>query len=442
MSNQFPGDYSLLEVSLYSLDESQKIDIKPLVLEINIYESIVSSALQAELAIQDIGENLISSLPIVGQERVEIYVSSDAKYYRLNFSIYQIDSRVMKEKNQVYVMSCISIEGLRNENFRICERVDGVKSNDLIKDILSRNQFSAKSFDADDTVFPFNMYVPNWRPFDLFNWLSTRSVPEYKKDSIGFLFYETFEGFKFKSIDYLLSQDEYPRKGVKYTFFQGNTKALGVDEKDKYRISNYSAPKAFNIYDDLRRGAFSHNSIYLDVNRATYRVFKTTADDFWDKSSHLEKTKPFVTGGSAQLLERGSRFIYRPSTINTWGQWQDDQPQLGTENVDEVNKNFEKSFYRYYFLQYSQLDVAVPGDLRVRAGDVINISIPSPKKAEGNRVQEDERISGRYMVSAIKHTLNRSELQTYITLSRDSYGGKSLPDVEQLNIQVNLDGSN
>ena len=217
---------------------------------------------------------------------------------------------------------------------------------------------------------------------------------------------------------------------------------MGVDEKDKYRISNYSATKAFNIYDDLRRGAFAHNSIYLDVNRATYRVYKTTADDFWDKSSHLEKTKPFVTGGSAQLLERGSRFIYRPSTINTWGQWQDDQPQLGTENVDEVNKNFEKAFYRYYFLQYSQLDVAVPGDLRVRAGDVINISIPSPKKAEGNRVQEDERISGRYMVSAIKHTLNRSELQTYITLSRDSYGGKSLPDVEQLNIQVNLDGSN
>lgn len=442
MANQFPGDFSLLEVNLYTINESQKIDIKPLVLEINLYESILSSTLQATIAIQDIGQNLISSLPIVGQERIEIYISSDGFYYRLNFYVYKIDGRTMKEKNQVYVMSCISLEGLRNENYRICERVDGVKSNDLIEDILRRNRFSTKALDADDTVFPFNMYVPNWRVFDLFNWLSTRSVPDYKKDSIGFLFYETFDGYKFKSIDYLLDQVEYPRKGVKYTYFQGNTESVGVDGKSKYRITNFASPKVFNIYDDLRRGAFSHNSIYLDVNRATYRVFKTTADDFWDKSSHMEKTKPFVSGGSAQLLERGSRFIYRPSTISTWGQWDDEQPETGTDNIDEVNKNFEKAFYRYYFLEYSHLDISVPGDLRNRAGNIINVSIPSPKKSEGNRVTEDERLSGRYMVSAVKHTLNRSELRTYITLSRDSYGGKSLPDIEKLGSQVNLDGSN
>ena len=150
----------------------------------------------------------------------------------------------------------------------------------------------------------------------------------------------------------MLDQDEYPRKGVKYTFFQGNTLGSGVDEKDKYRISDYSTPKAFNIYDDLRRGAFAHNCIYLDVNRATYRVFRTTADDFWDDSSHLEETKPYVTAGSAQLLERGSRFIYRPSTISTWGQWEENQSQEGTDNVDEVNKNFEKAFYNLHFEVY------------------------------------------------------------------------------------------
>ena len=97
MANQFPGDFSLLEVNLYTSSESQKIDIKPLVLEINLYESILSSALQSTVTIQDIGENLISSLPILGQERIEIYISSDGFYYRLNFNIYNIDGRVMQE---------------------------------------------------------------------------------------------------------------------------------------------------------------------------------------------------------------------------------------------------------------------------------------------------------------------------------------------------------
>jgi hypothetical protein len=440
MANQFPGDFSLLEVSLYSIDESQKIDIKPLVLEINIYESIFSSALQAEFAIQDIGENLISSLPIVGQERIELYISSGKKYYRLNFSVYKIDGRTMQEKNQVYVMSCVSIEALRNENFRICERIDGRKSNDIIKDILGRNNFSSKSLETDDTVFPFNMYVPNWRVFDLFKWLSVRSVPEYKKDSIGFFFYETIDGYKFKSVDSLLDQQSYPSKEIKYSFYQGNT---GNSSSEKYRIGNFASPKAFDIYDDLRRGAFCHNAIYLDVNRATYRVFKTTADDFWDKSSHLEDTKPFVSGGAAQMLSRGSRFVYRPSTISTWGQWNEEQTDKEKENIDEINKNYEKAFYRYYFLEYNQLDISIPGDLSNRAGNVINVSIPSPKKSPDNKVQRDERISGRYLVTSIKHSiLNRSELRTYITLSRDSYGGKSLPDINLTGRQVNLDGTN
>ena len=55
MANQFPGDFSLREVFLYSVYHNQKIDIKNLVLEINLYESVMSSALQAEILIQDIG---------------------------------------------------------------------------------------------------------------------------------------------------------------------------------------------------------------------------------------------------------------------------------------------------------------------------------------------------------------------------------------------------
>ena len=443
MANQFPGDFALKEVNLYSMNESQKIDIKPLVLQIDLYESIFSSSIQATISIQDIGQNLISSLPIIGQERIEIIMTTDSSYYTLNYYIYSIDSRSMKEKNQVYVMHCVSIEALRNENFRVCERIDNIKSEKIIENVLRTNAFSTKPLEIDKTVFPFDMYVPNWRPFDLFNWLSTRSIPEFKKDSIGFLFFETLEGFKFKSIDTLLNKKIYPTEKITYTYFQGNTAAIAVDDNDRYRIMNYNSPKAFNIYDDLRRGAFAHNCIYLDVNRATYRVFKSTADEFWNQSEHLGKLKPYSSGGPAQLLSRGSRSIYRPSTISTWGAWDDEIEDVGKENIDEVNKNFEKAFYRYYFMEYNQLDIAVPGDLRNRAGNIINVSIPSPKKSSNNKVVQDERMSGKYLVSAVKHSiLNRSELRTFITLCRDSYGGKSLPDDFYKGGQINLDGTN
>lgn len=439
-SYEFAGDFSLLEVNLYPLN-GQKINIKPLVLEITLYESVFSSALQAELSIQDIGKNLINTLPLVGQERVEIIISSDGFYYTLNYYIYSIDGRAMKEKNQVYIMHCVSIEAMRNENFRICERIDGRLSHEYIGEILKRDNFTDKKFHNDSTVFPFNMYVPNWRPFDLFNWMSTRSVPDYKKDSVGYLFYETLTGFHFKSIDVLLDQEVYPKKGFVYNYNQGNTESDSSSEK--YRINKYASPNVFNIYDDLRRGAFCHNSIYVDINRRTYRVFKSTVDEFWKDSSHADNVKPYVTKGGVQLLERGSRFVYRPTTQSTWGNWTENIQNTEKENIDDVNKNFEKAFFRYYFLEYSHLDISVPGDLRNRCGNMIEVSIPSPEKTESGRPKIDERISGKYMVSAIKHTiLNRSELRTTVTLSRDTFGGDTIPDTFTGNSQINLDGIN
>jgi hypothetical protein len=444
MANQFPGDFSLKEVNLYP-HFGPKVDIKGIVGEINLYESVLSASLQCTIVVQDIGKNLINTLPLMGEERIEIIIKSNNRWYTLNYYIYKIDGRTMREKNQVYVMTCISVEGLRNENFRICERVDGKKSEDLVKEILKQSNFTTKSIKTDDTVYPFKMYVPNWRPFDTIVWLARRSVPEYKKDSIGFLFYETFDGFKFKSIDVLFDQPRYPNERIKYIYFQGNQKGVGVDEDEKYRVMNYASPKAFDIYDDLRRGAFAHECIYLDVTHRSYRVFRSNADDFWDKSSHLEKMKPYKTKtNDVELLKRGSRFIFRPSTQSTWGNWDDNKNTKGTNNIDEVNKNFEKAFYRYYFLEYNHMEIAVPGDLENRCGNVIYLSIPSPERMEDGTVKEDARVSGRYLVNSIKHTiLNRSELRTTITLSRDSFGGAPVPDEHAGPVkQIMLEGKN
>ena len=453
MANQFPGDFALKEVKLYNIDQTEDYDIKDLVQEINIYESVFSSALQATLLIEDIGQNLISTLPIIGQERVELKISSGSKTYRLNFYLYRIDGRTMSEKAQTYIMNCVSLEGLRNENYRVCERVDGIRAEDLIEEKLKADGFTPKKFEFDETKEPFDMYVPNWRMFDLFQWLCKRSVPLHKKDSVGFLFYETFDGFNFRSIDALFDEPQYPDDSSVYKYFQGNLKSN--DKESKYRIMSYASPKMFDLYDDLRRGAFSHDSIYLDINRRVYRTFRTTADDFWKDSSHLGKMKPYVSDGGdtpTQLLKRSSRTIYRPSALGKFNATITNiidkvdnatNQSFAKDWVDPVNKNFEKAFYRYYFLEYSQLDIAIPGDLDVRSGNVIKVSIPDTKRSSDGKVKEDNRFSGKYCVTAVRHTiLNKSELRTNITLARDSYGGKMIPDVTKSEEQVYQDGTN
>ncbi len=447
MQAKFSGDFSLKTVKLFPIviegtpSKDKFLDIKELVQEISLYESVISASLYCQIVVTDIGENLISSLPLMGQERIEIEISTITTNYTLNFYIFKIDGRVMQEKNQAYVIHLVSLEALNNESTRIMQRVDGIKSHDFIKQQMTTKSgngsiFTKKKIDVDESLYPFNMYVPNWRLFDTAIWMARRSVSTSYKNSVGYLFYETFEGFKFKSIDNLYHQPTYPNNNVKYTFAQANTGAKGTDQNN-YRILNYASPKAFDIFEDLRNGAFCHRSVYVDINNGIFRVFNTNAAKYWGDMKHLDNMKPFRMDSEDKVLQFPTRIVYRPTTINTFG-WKE-VDESSDKNIDQVNKTYEKSIYRYYFLEYNKLEITVPGDLKIRAGNVINISIPSPKRKNDGSVEEDRRISGKYLVHSVRHTiLNRTELRTTITLARDSFGGNNIPDVVPSSGQSNL----
>jgi len=448
MQAKFSGDFSLKTVKLFPVvlegttaKDTKYIDIKELVKEVSIYESVISASLYCQIVVTDIGENIISSLPLMGQEKVQLEISTFTEEYELNFYLYKIDGRVMQEKNQAYVMHFVSLEALYNESNRIMERVDGIKSHDFLKQKLTATSsngsvFTRKTFEADESLYPFNMYVPNWRLFDTAIWMSRRSVATAYKNSVGYLFYETIEGYKFKSIDTLFRQPAYPNNNTKYTFVQANTTAKGTTQNN-YRILNYSSPKAFDIFEDLRNGAFCHRSVYVDINNRVYKVFNTNASKYWNDMEHLGKLKPFRMDSEDKSLQFPTRIVYRPTTLTTFGWKEVDDAE--NKNIDQVNQTYEKSIYRYYFLEYNKLEISIPGDLNIRAGNVINISIPSPKRKTDGSVEEDERMSGRYLVHSIRHTiLNRTELRTTVTLTRDSFGGNNIPDVVPSSGQSNL----
>ena len=435
MSQQFEGDYSLKSIKLYPVVKSgygNAIDIKELVGEITLKESVLSASLYCSVVLQDIDQNLIGSLPLMGQERIELQVEAGSAKWKLNFYVYSIDGRSMQEKNQAYVLHCCSLEALVNESRRYAERLDGVKAEEFIGEKLA--EISKKKFFKHESLHNFDMYIPNWRLFDTAIWFRSRTVAAAHKDSVGYLFWEGFDGYHFQSIDELIKQDPYPRAGKKYAFAQANTPASG----DKFRISKFASPKAFNVFDDARAGSFAHDACYIDINHRTYRIFRTTADEFWDESEHLGALKPYRSDGPVKFNQGAGRMVYRPTTINTFGKWKEDQEIGETENIDEANKMYEKAIYRFYFLEYNKLDVAVPGDLDVRAGNLIDITMPSPSKTDQGDIRSDSRLSGKYLVNSVTHTLNRDKLSTRITLTRDSFGGKNISDTQAKSEQVDI----
>ena len=65
---QFAGDYKLGPIVLYSA--SDPIDLRPLMLELNLYESVYSPNMYGNLVIRD-SANHKQNAPIIGQEEIE-----------------------------------------------------------------------------------------------------------------------------------------------------------------------------------------------------------------------------------------------------------------------------------------------------------------------------------------------------------------------------------
>ena len=71
---EFAGDYNMDEVLLVN-HEGEKTDIKKMITEFNIYESIYKNAVTGTIVISD-AQNMIVKMPIQGTERLEFKLST------------------------------------------------------------------------------------------------------------------------------------------------------------------------------------------------------------------------------------------------------------------------------------------------------------------------------------------------------------------------------
>ena len=114
----------------------------------------------------------------------------------------------------------VVLKHLKMKQQELQRDLDGVKAHEFVEDNL--RTITNKKINVDESLHKFDMYIPNWRLFDSCAWFRTRTVATAHKDSVGYLFWEGFDGFNFKSIDTLFDQDPYPNAETRYAFAQGN----------------------------------------------------------------------------------------------------------------------------------------------------------------------------------------------------------------------------
>ncbi len=433
------------------LENSQgAYDLKEFLRGFEIYESMTQATLECMLILED-SAGLIGAL--TGSELFVLNIVSTIQDRTYQFRSYEISSRSRNNQgNDMFMVNCASDEYIRNEitnvfgNSEVIFESSGYESSEIVEDLLS-NQFylgTNKPLFLEESLNSHQFVAPNWRVFDTIYWVAARSIRARQSGGAlqnGYVFYENALGFHFKSIDKIIEEvndqsenndtDLTSGDAKLYTYVYAPKKS-DSGGRDQYKIDSVVFPNERNFLNGLRHGTWSGFSIGFDPNTITSSKMGTSTDmsvdayryslaEMWQNMNHLGDSQfanPFEQAdeGIKSYVDYPKRVRYTMLPNQIFDQRNADTPGKNYEALVELQAY---QWMRFESLKTIKLQITIPGNLDLYVGSGINIIIPSTSKS-GNRMKEDKKYSGRYVIAALTHKSAGPTMATELFLVKDS----------------------
>ena len=94
------------------------------------------------------------------------------------------------------------------------------------------------------------------------------------------------------------------------------------------------------------------------------------------------------------------------------------------EGSGRSDSDMAKAFSRYTLLFQQSLNITVPCNINLRAGDIIKVQVPESGPNDTENKDLDQELSGYYLIRSLRHHFEISDGKnvTALNLIRDSYG--------------------
>ena len=385
---------------------SQEFEISGGNPSITYYESLKSPSISLSLQFIDV-DQLISREGITGGEYIDLsikvpgfddFVINPDKHFLMLNSVKDVKTTSNK---QIATLEFVSVESIINETSRVSKRFSGNIS-DLVMELLigdKKGIQTSKNLDKDQAFNKYSFIGNMKRPFDTIQWLCPKAATDDK--NCGFLFYETLDGYFFKSIQNLLDSDaivyEKPEKPVESDF----------------RIIENNLDSSNDIGMNCRLGMYANKTIYVDLETGT-----TKTTDYKISEIGLKKPPKLPNG----LEDFPTRLMLR---LLDKGAMQKGSKKDEREKETELAIFQNKSYARNNLLFSQSLSISVPFNPDMRAGQMIEVKLPVKKSDDQEQTDygsdRDNDISGKYLVSELKHIIGDKKANTQLKLVRDVF---------------------
>ena len=385
------------------------------------YEDVIDPSIHVEIVCVDT-HGFYNQLPIRSGSPVRVEITHPSQEKPLKFDlgsgydplvITNISNHVADNKREAYVLTLETKAAINNHITRVWEKKTGSITS-TVKNILSSklqvpgNKMMAKNFDTTSNTYEF--YGNYRRPFKVISDLCPKSIPSSvdgdspSSGSGGFLFFETQDGWNFRSTDKLFASDPVEK-------YLMTTYKTGMDPKNNFMLASQPVWKeSHDILKKLRSGAYKTANWYYDVltRKVTFYEFSYDKAQKHQEKANKEAVLP------PDYKDSYSRIIL--GTIDK-GTTTTDVSGSGAAKPQDQATYQAQSNSRYSSVFAQTLNITVPMNLSLRAGNMLELEFPDLNNPRGKNAQ-----SGKYMIARLAHEFGNPQGDfTGLTLVRDTF---------------------
>ena len=408
------GEFNIIQCDLV-LTTGKVVGLKASIMGLSIFEGIDQLTVTGTMTIQD-AFNLASFGPIIGQEYLRLKIATPnlkggentIDYSSNPFVVTSIDDRVpIGNGVQATTLTFCSREFVINQRARVRRTLVGSYS-DIVETMLYTDLDSDKELYSEPSADKKKIIAPNIKPFDIIS-MATKNAVSEKFNQSTYFFWESTSGFNFRTLGNMYAQNPV----MSYLSSTAGTRTKnGVRDimAELSAIESYRITGSPDTVWNYATGIFSSELIVHDIISKSYQKHIYNYSDNFSEEQHLG-TKPLAVNDPDGI------------SVSSFPSKQYLKPTVGVG----TDQSFNDEFYQYAYgsnklelmqarnSQLSMMDSAlqlsidVVGTTVVKAGDIVNITIPSVSAVKTTKNEtEDMLYNGNFLIRSLRHDFDIS----------------------------------
>ena len=393
------------------------------------YESIMSPSISVQVRILDVDGSLTAK-GVYGGEKLAVKIKGveDSEFKEKEFQLTTdkhelilntIGDLTSGVKQQTATLQFVSKDLIKNETARINKRYVG-NVTDSIKNILGGSDVkdadkkginTTKTLESDQAANNYAFVGNKHKAFDIIHRLQAKAggsgFDDDSKSDYGFLFFENHDGYHFKSMRALFE----PEPEFEYTKLEGSSST-------DFKIEDYNFSNGNDVVMNLKSGLYNNEAIFVELDKTKITTVKFNMSDVEDLSFKPPELPIKLDGDQSKpskimlrVIDTGVHQHYEENSTKE----KDRQP------VADLPVYQNKAYARFALLNSQSLNITVGLNPDLRAGQTIMVKFPTTeyKKEMGDEKSND--ISGKYLISHLRHEFEGGEFRTHLRLIRDLF---------------------